>query len=100
LKAGSSPIDFCRLSQWLDANSYKVREVGSIPTPTTNFMITMDGVRREAERRRMLERRCVKLRDLTKQDFTSYSTLEAATGVDFSKSDIGLSEEFKAINAV
>jgi hypothetical protein len=63
-------------------------------------MITLDGVRREAERRRMLERRYVKLRNLTREDFVSYETLEVATGVDFSKTDAELSEEFKAINAI
>jgi hypothetical protein len=50
-------------------------------------MIAYDGVRREAERRRMLERRYVEIRALVKSDFVSYESLQEATGVDFKKSD-------------
>ena len=67
-------------------------------------MTTYEGVRVEAEKRRMLKGDRVKLRPLTEKDFASYESLKQATGIDFRESDqgardIGCSEENLAINA-
>jgi len=68
-------------------------------------MTTLDGVRREAERRRMLEGRRATIRPLTTEDTASYAALELATGVDFRETDVaalqaGAPLESLAINAV
>jgi hypothetical protein len=65
---------------------------------------TFDGVRREAERRRMLQGDRVKIRDLNEADFVSYESLQQATQVDFKESDnlilsMGLPKESLALLA-
>jgi hypothetical protein len=41
----------------------------------------------------------INLRPLVNSDFDSYEALALATGVDFSKSDARVSEQYRAINA-